>query len=840
MRVLTLLMFATLALSAARSYGDKTAPLVADFGNPDRLTVRGATTIAESTIVRELYANIDVVKAADPAVPLEEFERVLCEKAIAGYRHLGFAEATVQANLDEQLDKLVLTIVEGPRYLAGEVEISGLPDAKAAWLRDKLAAENAADEEKAVGPWTPDSFKNMDGPLRWPVGKAAWCDSETRHQLQRRIEELLFDDGLLFPEFTVRVRLDKQSERAGLVIEVADPGLPAALDEIVIVGNETNSREDVLKYLGLAPGIAVRTDLRNEVIDKLAQSGRFTESKVEFNKPAARGERLTMKITLTEYKKAPSLREPFSKEEAALVRLSKWLSRFNESDEEIIIERKTPGMTAEFVVAPRRGIIGMLRETVQDEAQPDAPFVLAAVFTEGRLGVFSTALQRQFSMRNVALQARAGLQLSIHDGPPKFDGRGSLSYGLQFRSGSPYRRPIHVALKDTAVAMLALAHEYNADLSWSDDVLTVWYAGRQLKLDSVTGRLLAARGGDSAGTLNVACSSGEFDRRLQDIEKLARKYPNDFDRERPLTSAAMFACDAWMARLRGDARERWKISRRLLELGLLQPVDRELVAIHQTDAPYFWIPPGENSRQFAQAGSQIAKYVFSSLGNRLIHALVPRGSWPERLAHETVFAALGESRRLLDEAYYAPDGAGPLWRVSSAAALWISEMQGASARCAREGMRRMSPQDFVRDCAALRDTSGLLGRCITNAADVLSRLDEAEAAALCKTLTEGGAVPEMLGRDLAASLELLRHHPGRVRDTDLECALETLWQLALRDRVERALWKLAGTSPRKSLLTSPVGGNEATKGGADDSPLFQPSDPLFKSSDLFDRGAKRK
>lgn len=840
MRVVKLLAFALLALAAGRSRAAESAVPVADFGDPGRIAVRGATAFAESTIVRELFANIDVVRAADPAAPLEEFERVLREKTVAAYRYSGFAKATAQTRLDEQLGKLILTIAEGPRYLAGEIEISGLPKADAAWLRDKLAAKTADDEGPAPGLWTPETFKNLDGPLRWPVGKPAWCDSDTRLQLQRRVEELLFDYGLLFPEFTVRLRLDEQRRQAALAIDVADRGRPASVDEIVISGHEANSREDVLKYLGLEPGMALRPDLRAELADKLTRSARFIESKVEFDKPAARGERLTMRIALTEYKKAPSLRQSLSREEAALVKLSAWLSRFNESDEEIVVTRKASGAVVEFVVAPRRGMIGMVRETTDDQNASGAPFALALVVSENGLGIYSTTLQQQLSARDLASHVRAWFQISIHNGPPKFDGRGSFGYGLNVSHGSPYRRPVHFSLKNTAVALLALAHEYNAEMSWHDDVLTVWYAGRELKLDAVSGRLLAARGGDKTGSLSIVHSSGEFARRLELIERTTRNYSNVLDGERPLTSVATFACDAWIARLRGEARAPYKVARRLLELGVLQPIDRELIALAQTSPPYFWILPGESGRQFLQPGPQSTRFVFSYFGNRITHALVPQGSWPERLVHETVFAALGDSRRLLNDVYYPPDSAGPLWHLSGAAVSSWSQLQGASARCAREGLRRMTPDDFLRDCAGLTDTSALMGRCAANAAAALSRLDEAEAAALCQTLVDLGAIAETQRGDLADCLERLRQRPGEVADAELDRVLATLWQLALRDRVGRALWGLAGLPPRQNLLASPPAGTNAADGQNGAAKNASNGNDLFRPSDLSGRGGKRR
>lgn len=68
----------------------------------------------------------------------------------------------------------------------------------------------------------------------------------------------------------------------------------------------------------------------------------------------------------------------------------------------------------------------------------------------------------------------------------------------------------------------------------------------------------------------------------------------------------------------------------------------------------------------------------------------------------------------------------------------------------------MTLEDFLRDCEGLTETSGLVGRCAANTAAVLSRLDKAEAAALCQTLVDLGAIAQTQRRDLADCLERLR------------------------------------------------------------------------------------
>ena len=152
----------------------------------------------------------------------------------------------------------------------------------------------------------------------------------------------------------------------------------------------------------------------------------------------------------------------------------------------------------------------------------------------------------------------------------------------------------------------------------------------------------------------------------------------------------------------------------------------------------------------------------------------------------------------------------------------------------------MTSEDFLRDCAGLTDTGALMGRCVANAAEALSRLDKVEAAALCQTLVDLGAIGEPQRRDLAACLDRLRQRPGEIGDAELDLALATLWQLVLRDRVARALHRLAGLPPRQNLLASPPGGTNPANGQNEAAKNASTGNDLIRPSNLSGRGRKRR
>jgi hypothetical protein len=223
--------FILVVFAVVHAGADEPWPVVGDLGSPDRLVVEGAQTFSPAEIVRELLGDLDVANAAYPTAPLDEFRRTIAEKTVAGYKSEGFAEATAETRLDDTLGKLVLTIVEGPRYIASEVHVSGLPQADADWLRDELTAraEELNDDRVSTAPPRPGARRKM---ARWPIGKPAWCADESFLALHRQIVDLFLDRSLIFPEFTIAAQLNRELHTAALAVIFTDRGQPALLDKI--------------------------------------------------------------------------------------------------------------------------------------------------------------------------------------------------------------------------------------------------------------------------------------------------------------------------------------------------------------------------------------------------------------------------------------------------------------------------------------------------------------------------------------------------------------------------------------------------------------------------------
>jgi hypothetical protein len=819
MRAFALFVSAGVVLSAALAAAQE-PPEVGDLGNPDQIVVEGAKTFAPADIINKLLADLDVIDAAYPTAPLAEFEQTLTEKLLTGYRDNGFAEATAETRLDESLGKLVLTIVEGPRYVASAVHVSGLPEADAEWLRRELSDQP---HEPGATAKTPPGPGVSQKALRWPVGKPAWC-ANLFQRWHKQIEHLLVDRGLVLTEFSMGVQLDRKHHTATLEVVFTDAGQPAVVGEIRITGNKANSREDILKFLDLTPGMAYAEGLCERVAEKLVRSGRFIKSSVRLIKPKAPGERLVIAIEVSEYDKAPLLRETLSKGEAALIKVGAWAAGFDQGKEELLWRTKGDGMELEIVVAPQSRIVAMLRELpVKDRKIPEL-FAVAMVVDRDHLSLYSAKRRRQVTLPARFSHSVATLALNFRHESPAHNQVASVGLGFGLKSRAKRSPFVEVKLNSSPVSLLALAHHDRWKMSWNNGLLSLDRKDEQLLIDPVSGRPVKMRAKASTEVTTVA--AGEFERRVREIDAVGAMYPNDADVDRPATSVLDFVCTEAATLAPESIRKKVDVVHHLLDAGLLLPLERRLGAARSADEVGFSIPTADEDLPSDIDDPRSILHLLAQY-LRPVELLVPRGSWPDRLAREAVLVLYGKSRHLHQEIAWqvsSPD-AGPLRYAGVALTSALGGLEVAATRYGREGLNRLSPDLFHKDCECLLDPAGLAGECVANTCHALGQLDEDEAATVCEGLVLAGMIAET-GRDkLAACLAKLRAEAaeGPRQETMYEL-LDVLWLTKFKDLAERGLRWMANLKTRELVnkpdakTTSPDGANDKTGGNG----VFQP------------------
>ena len=125
--------------------------------------------------------------------------------------------------------------------------------------------------------------------------------------LHRDVADALADLGYFFAKFNIDVEADTKTKAAYLAIDILDEGPRAVLGDIKVTGNKVNSRDDIVKYLGLQPGEPWNRSKSLHVGYRLWRSARFAKAEVNPVAPAAGKKGVTLRIAVVECDRAAAL-----------------------------------------------------------------------------------------------------------------------------------------------------------------------------------------------------------------------------------------------------------------------------------------------------------------------------------------------------------------------------------------------------------------------------------------------------------------------------------------------------------------------------------------------------
>jgi len=218
------------------------APL-GSLGEPDRLVVRGVREIDAEQLRRPLVDDPDIVWLSRPHASRSIYVDAVVRKATLALHHAGFARAAVKGDVESSdgVERLVLTVEEGPRFAAGAIEVKGLPDDVAARLvrflsepqppadavplpieptagaaGDAARADDQRGDDAARIEWITAVGRLADRERpAWEPGKPAACDAPALHAVRVAVARFLRDEGHLAIAPVVERRATARAGRAG-------------------------------------------------------------------------------------------------------------------------------------------------------------------------------------------------------------------------------------------------------------------------------------------------------------------------------------------------------------------------------------------------------------------------------------------------------------------------------------------------------------------------------------------------------------------------------------------------------------------------------------------------
>lgn len=765
--------------------------LVGDLGDPSRLGFAGLETFSSDAIRQALVWQLDFHLAAHPAAPLAEYLQSIQTLVLAGYRHGGFPEAKVTANLDDKGSNIVVKVTQGPRYLCGDIKVTGARSIPVAELTRQLA-ENFSPLSA--------SHTNLSLVVSWAEGGDASFDDASLRSLLATVTNTLANLGYLFAKARVNVVPAPGSHTADLLVEIVDEGPKAVIGEIEIVGAKKNTREEILRYLKIAPGTSARGDTVQTAEKRLRDSARFRTFQVMSGSPDREG-KIKLHLDLAELDQAPSLGQELSPVETALLKLGNWLSDVTSRTEDMvctIADIPTPtraGLQLQFIYSSA-GILFAIRD-VNSEARGRTPLRYAMVLAPDTFGLFSLDRRRKLVSRRQPFQIDA-----VFSFEPALDPNQSFNLGIGAGINSTDAlQPLRLDLTLVPAAFLLLAHPHETNVSFSFDRNVLLVSENdpafRLKVDTATGRLIELTGSSDSNQVSfrVNFEPGAFARALDGIGDATADCRNDFDPKSQFSSAVRFlAVDLlripFLAQTLFKKVPAEKIGRasdvleKLFAKQILSPLNGLGDGGNNTDAGGFTIVPDGVGAQQSPTATMMP--LLSAAVINWADRLLPQRSWLMVLTRETCFFINGRTRYLDQDmnGILTSDQTGPIGLLT--AAKLLAKIPSPAARVfAAKGLERLSPDDFRKDYRLLFEGDSILSQCAIKTAQALGELSPEDIEAFAA----------MLGPDEA---EFLRESARQLHATKdkpivavLAPALDHYWDRRLKKWVETAFKQLA-------------------------------------------------
>ena len=792
------------ALLAALVWADEPAPLGV-WGDPGRVVVEGATAFGNKAVKSALFRDLDLLLAAHPAAPSDEYFPALRKKTAMGYRHAGFLDVAVTTQTNVQAEQVIVEIEEGPRYLAGEIRVTGGASVATDVLIDRLKQprppekglyeEFRAENGETAVRWLDEHGRaaEMQDPA-WQPGEPIPLAKKDREWLHARIKIALADLGYFFPKFSEDVVREPDRSTGHLKIRIENQGHRAFADQIEMIGNKKNTREEILEYLELQPGEALTGRDYKRLEYRLWRSGRFIKHRVTAVQPEAAGRPVVTRIELTEYAKAPRLSEELSPEETTLLKFGRWFTSIDRRPEDMVCQVAWDNRRGEVVVSPEHGIVMLLYDSTEN--QDESAIRSAAVFSTGLIAYHSARSRERLFVPVSRAQVKGEVVLSIEPQPDDPEKPFRVKFSLGIESADEAGKPFRPAIGAPPVFFVASVHEDSSKMSWQDNQLVVDIPVGRFRIEGSSGKLLEYTYEDpsAAGTkIRVTMKEGRFDGQIKEVEAATAEYPNAFDAEHRWSSIARFLLDDdpgifWevldkladdkMRGALGDPRIRkllWNsVGQRVF--GALNGFGKSATELDPPNREF------EIQRDYRGGfDNPLSAYLIASFGILAPDTLFPRRSWPWTLWREIVFLTVSRPKYLggeLERIYQSPSS-GPVALLAAATA--IKRNPQVANLIARRGLERLTIEYFRNDFDTLLAADYLSGEIAVWIAEDLRSMKEEDVELLGR-----GLLGESSGL-LSEAARFLRDHPSMPIDRALSQALDDCWRGGLAERVRAAL-----------------------------------------------------
>jgi hypothetical protein len=787
-----------LVLSTAAIVRAQTAPVVGQLGDLSRLEVHGLKAVSLADLRQALLSDGEFQIASTPTAPLDDFLRVTRAQLQLGFLRSGFPEAKVEVAADSARQSLQVTVNEGPRLNAGDIEITNAGAIDVARLSDYLlkGAEAGRFPLKLVDRGAQvKSEGDPDKPRTslWKPGEPAPLDQVAIDRLEKDVRSALALQGFFASRFSVATQ--RHDNTARLVNHIEDAGPRAVLAEIEINGATRNTRDEILSYLKLSPGMTLDSRKLQALQGALWDSARFWQHALTMTRLDNDPQRVKLKIDLVEHDTAPTLGHELLPEQTALLRCAAWFQESINAGSDLVFEATDHAVIdAKVIMNPSHGAVARLRSAANPtlpQTRPSEDFAArfaridtAVVISSRQLGFYELGNHDRVVCNAGGTPFQLQLRLTYLPTEGKKESYFTIAAGAESQPDTDGGIKLQ-----TRIAPVSILDRFRDDpqhkmnVNIKDGVFTLTTAGVTFRCDAATGKFIEAIIEGQGDTYRITIDPGALQR---EIDALGRALPAAPSANNTPTRASEVLIAALSSFLRarsnsGTPQTRLAGSRALRKLlGRASVILADNLASPDSD---FDIP--DDPRKFLQGGGNPMALLF--LAVPWTDRLSTRGSWPWTLTRETLLVLSGsakythlEARRMMN----SPD-VGPVGFLAIARAYAAADDPVTARIFAKRGLERLDLNFFHKDCQALFAGHAPQAQAFAALATSLGEMSDPEIDSLA----------DLLGQPIARVLKVVataqRSAPHDSPALLLQPLQDAIWNAGVKSLLESDLNALA-------------------------------------------------
>jgi hypothetical protein len=773
------LALALIFILAPRVLAQAPAPLVRGASDPATIQIEGNRLITADQIRNAIRYDWLCQYQGTPTAALPTYLLTVRTRLQTAYAFAGFPNAQVEASYDEPADRMTISIDEGQRFLAGPIVIEGLEPAVAQRIAGRLSQRRwpayfstEIEPNSLTVTSTPAPPEQMLSAI-WEPGKPARLDAAFPRLQGIHIRKAFAEEGLLRVSYDLDRRLE--GEQATLVIKVTDPGVRLVVGEITVDGLSRSSREAFLNLAQIAPGQPITLDALQALQKRLWNTARLSQHDLRVTPGRTNPAQANLHFTVRELPASPTLDQPPTAAEQALVRLSDWAARLAERDDDVVIRTQASRLSVEAVISSRQGTWLRLRHQDADKPiqdtysldparithwSPDGAVTRTPLRTAGFYTVLSLLPNRQ--------ELEKGSMIAFGVGIGSSQIPNSVRLIVNIAPVSLAEKLHHPDPKERATSTL---NDGVLEMRWRDDNL--------LRCDAATGRILQWDTTAASARTSFSAEPGVLQQRraaMPDGDRAVEIPPGQ-------AIANLFASGLhyYLVETTATSPDELRIARsgieKLARAALRQPIE-EAIAVFGASSNDFRIPV-DPDELFAGGPMSWLGFVLPFIDN-----VFERGTWPWTVTRQALLTVAGSGKYNNTEIVrlYRGGEIGPIGYATAATLLTHVNPKTASVM-AQEGLKHLEVDDLMKDYRVLMSDKGAIGAVSRDLLAGLVTLTDPELDTLARL------DPRL--ENLRPLVVALRTAPPDNPAGALEPALRLIWQSRLRAECQAYLNRIA-------------------------------------------------